>query len=274
MKYYHVDKWSKISSLSTLHDLKDPPKNLFAVGAWDPQLFENCVAVVGSRKMTTYGRQAIERLVPQLVLADKTIVSGFMYGVDQYAHQVCIESGGKTIAVLGWGITTLLEDQDKIRAEQIIASGGLLLSEWENQQPTLWTFPVRNRIVAALASEVYVVEAAEKSGSLLTANLAHKLKRELYAIPGPITSRTSRGTNYLIRTGIAKAWLGDLPASTTKTKQSDPLLNLIQAEPLTINEIARELAQPISGIGAKLSVLLVTGQVVEREGKYYPNYAH
>lgn len=275
MKYYHVDEWQKIRELNGLLDLKDPPKNLYVLGHWSPQLFENCVAVVGSRKITTYGRQAIEKLVPQLVLAGKTIVSGFMYGVDQYVHQICIESGGKTIAVLGWGITSQLEDYDKKLAEQIIKSNGLLLSEWELQQAALWTFPVRNRIVAALAKEVYIIEAAEKSGSLLTANLAHKLSRVLYAVPGPITSRTSRGTNSLIESGVAKAWLGTTPLSITEIKTNDPLLQLIQAEPLTVNEIARELTKPVSEIGAQLSILLVTNQVVEREGKYYINsHAH
>lgn len=271
MKYYHVDKWSKIPSLQCLGDLKDPPQNLFAVGNWSPSLFENCVAVVGSRKITTYGKLTIEKLVPQLVLSGKTIVSGFMYGVDQYAHQVCLESGGKTIAVLGWGITTVLEGYDKQLAEQIIKSGGLLLSEWENQRGALWTFPVRNRIVAAIAKEVYVVEAAEKSGSLLTANLAHKLNRVLYAIPGPITSRTSRGTNSLINSGLAKAWLGNSFSPIIQIKINNPILKLIQAEPLSVNEIARELTKPIAEIGAQLSILLVTGQVIEREGKYYIN---
>jgi DNA processing protein len=217
--------------------------------------------------MTDYGRRVIEKIIPRLVFEKKTIVSGFMYGVDQYAHEVCMENGGKTIAVLGWGIEQVMEGADRKIAERMVSSGGLLLSEWEDQKPTLWTFPVRNRIVAALASDIIVVEAAVKSGSLITANIARKLKRRLWAVPGEITSRTSSGTNTLIDQGYAKMWLGDTPQQLPIMK--DPLVQLIQEQVLTANDIARRLGKPVSEIGAQLSLLTVTGQLVERGGKYY-----
>ncbi len=217
--------------------------------------------------MTEYGRRVIEKIIPKLVFEKKTIVSGFMYGVDQYAHEVCIQNGGKTIAVLGWGINRVLEDADKKLADAIVASGGLLLSEWEEQKPTLWTFPVRNRIVAALCRDVIVVEAAEKSGSLITATLAQKLKRTLWAVPGPITSRLSTATNALIAQKKAKMWLGDAPAPAEKT--DDPLISILQTDALTASELARKLGKSVADIGAQLSLLSLTGQLMERGGKYY-----
>ncbi len=269
MKYKDVENWAHFPQLHRLNDLKKPPLHLYLSVPYTPQLFENCVAIVGSRRMTDYGRQAIEKLVPQLVMEKKTIVSGFMYGVDQYAHQTCLNCGGKTIAVLGWGISTPLVGYEQKLATQLINSGGMLLSEWEHQQPTLWTFPVRNRIVAALASDVYIIEAAQKSGSLQTADLAIKLKRNVWAVPGPITSRTSSGTNMLISEGNVKPWLGSIPKET-KTS-SNPLIRLIETEALTANEIARKLKKPIAEIGSQLSLLTITGQLVEREDKYYPS---
>src|SRR3989344_4316757 len=248
-----VADWQKKPELLKLKDLPDPPKELYHLGKWDPALFENCVAVVGSRRMTHYGRRVIEKIVPRLVFEKKTIVSGFMYGVDQYAHRVCLENGGRTIAVLGWGISYTLTGEEK-KLTRSITEHGLLLSEWKDQQPTLWTFPIRNRIIVALANEVIVIEAASKSGSLITAAIAQKLKRPLWAVPGPITSPTSVGTNELIATGKAKMWIGSEPQLAQK-QPSDPLLRLLQNDSLTPNEIARKLGQPVSEIGAQLSLL-------------------
>jgi DNA processing protein len=106
------------------------------------------------------------------------------------------------------------------------------LSEWEDQKPTLWTFPVRNRIVAALSDDVIVIEAALKSGSLITANIARKLGRRLWAVPGAITSRTSAGTNMLIAQGYAKMWSSDAPQAKGETSDN-PLLSLLEGDALT-----------------------------------------
>ncbi|MBI2611737.1 DNA-protecting protein DprA [Candidatus Gottesmanbacteria bacterium] len=270
MNYRKIDNWREYKELSGLKDLPDAPKEIYYLGNWNPKIFTNCVAIVGSRRMTEYGRRVIEKIVPQLVFEKKTIISGFMYGVDQYAHQVCIENNGKTIAVLGWGINIKLEGNDRKLAEKIINSGGLLLSEWEDQKGNLWTFPKRNRIIAALSHEVIIIEAAVKSGSLITANLAGKLKRTLWAVPGPITSPTSFGTNSLIAQNQAMMWLGGNPSKPALSK--DPLLNMLQSESLTTNEIARKLNQSVVQTGAQLSLLTLSGQIVEKGGKYYLNY--
>lgn len=269
MDYRKVDL-AKHPELKSLSDLSTPPKHLYYVGKWDAALFENCVAVVGSRKMTDYGARVLEKIIPRLIAQKKVVVSGLMYGVDQYAHQVCIEGGGKTIAVLGWGIDTKLTGADLKLEGKIIDSGGLIISQWETQLASHWTFPQRNRIVAALSKEVIVIEAAQNSGSLITARIARKLNKPLWAVPGPITSRTSMGTNELIAAGKAKMWL---PETTLLLESSDPILQFLDNEALTADEIARKLESPVSEIGAQLSLLTISGQVLEKNGKYYINDA-
>ena len=270
MKYQKITGWQNYPELSGLLDLTTLPKEIHFIGKWNPKIFKNCVAVVGSRRMTEYGRRVIEKIIPQLVSQGQTIISGFMYGVDQYAHQVCLENGGKTIAVLGWGINLKLEGFDLKLAQKVIKAEGLLLSEWENQQPSCWTFPARNRLVAALSKKIIVIEAAEKSGSLITTRIAAKLKREIWSVPGPITSRLSAGTNALIALGKAKMYLGDFSSlQAGLSKKSDPLINLLENDVLTANEIARKLNQPVSQVGAQLSLLTLEGQLAEKEGKYY-----
>lgn len=268
LPFKKVENWKNLPELRGLCDLPNPPRQLYYSGTWDSELFRSCVAVVGSRRMSEYGRRVIGKIVPRLVFEKKTVVSGFMYGVDQCAHETCLASGGRTIAVLGWGITHPLDGADKKLASAVISSGGLLLSEWEDQKPTLWTFPVRNRIVAALCRDVIVVEAAIKSGSLITANIARKLKRTLWAVPGDITSRGSCGTNMLIARGHARMRLDQAPQAA-KPANDDPLLSILETDALTVNDVARKLGAPVSEIGAQLSLLALTGQVIERGGKYY-----
>lgn len=271
MDYRQLKGWQKFPCLKMLLDLSTPPKHLYFSGRWNPKIFANCVAVVGSRKMTDYGQRVIEKVVLSLISQGQTVVSGFMYGIDQYAHRVCVESGGKTIAVLGWGIDTKLTNEDLKLAQKIISSGGLILSEWESQKASHWTFPARNRIVAALSKEVIIAEAAQSSGSLITARLALKLKRELWAVPGPITSRTSVGTNNLIGSGQAKMWLGGSPENPLQS--DNPLLQILDNEALTASEMARKLNKPVSEIGSQLSLLLLSNHLIEKEGKYYLNDA-
>lgn len=267
MEYKKIPDWKKLPELFRLLDLSSQPKELYYLGNWRPEIFKNCTAVVGSRKISQYGRQVIEKIVPQLVFQKQTVVSGFMYGTDQYTHQMCVDNGGVTMAVLGWGVALPLTGYDKKLADEIIENGGLLISEWENQKGTNWTFPVRDRIIAALCQEIIVTEAAARSGALITARDAVKLKREIWAVPGPITSRTSEGTNNLIASGLAKMWLNK--TEQAKINFSDPLLDLLSNESLTADEMARKLALPVGEIGTKLTMLSLSGQIGEHGGKYY-----
>lgn len=255
--------------ISSLDDLPHPPKQLYYRGTWDESLFTKCAAVVGSRRMTQYGRMVIEKLVPQLVADGWVIVSGFMYGVDQTAHRECLACGGKTIAVLGWGITWDDFDREDKKLIGDIEKNGLVLSEWEEQKPALWTFPQRNRIVAAISCELYVVEAAQKSGALITARIAKKLKRTIWAVPGPITSKTSEGTNQLLYDGYARMWLPKGELRKTQHSKESPIVKLLENEAMNASEIARMLRVPIDKIGAQLSLLVLAGEVTEREGVYY-----
>jgi DNA processing protein len=257
----------KLPSIKKLQDLSSPPKQLYYLGRYTPEIFKNAVAVVGSRRITEYGRRVIEKIIPPLVFNKQTIISGFMYGTDQYAHRVCLDNGGKTVAVLGWGLDKKLAGDDKKLADRIINSGGLIISEWETQEGTNWTFPVRDRIIAALADEVIVTEAAAKSGALITVRDAVKLKRKIWAVPGPITSKTSEGTNNLIAAGIAQIYLGQ---TTQQTLTFDnPILEILQNESSSADELARKLNKPVREIGSELTILLLSGKIREREGKYY-----
>lgn len=258
---------------------------LFYLGEWDEHIFDRCVAIVGSRRMTSYGERMIERIVPELVEAGVTIISGFMYGVDQKAHQVCIECGGRTVAVLGWGIEYKHDKylnvgpQGGIGYQKIIDGGGLVISEWEKEVSARWMFAYRNRIIASLSQAVLVVEAAEKSGSLITAKWAEKLGRKLLAVPGPATSSVTEGTNELIKSGRAEMVRsgGDVLAalnfnfkeSIHALDENDKLIKLLNAEPLTVDELAKKLKKPVEKINAELGLLELNGEVLVREGKYY-----
>lgn len=221
-------------------------KGLYFRGKWRRELFVNTVAIVGSRRMTDYGRIMIGRLVPVLVEAGVTIISGFMYGVDREAHEVCLRCGGRTIAVLGWGIDSRVTDKEERIYQDIIDKGGLVVSEYPGMtSAAIWTFPARNRIVALASRVTVVIEAAEKSGSLITAGLSSKFGRKVYAIPGSVSSKTSAGTNRLIKDGKAQM-------------MTDPgeILRDLGITPYTINSIgsgkAGEFTMVESGIKAAL----------------------
>lgn len=240
-------------------------------GGWDDKVFEKCAAVVGSRRMTQYGRRVVERLVPVLVHEGWTIVSGFMYGVDVTAHQIAAECGGKTVAVLGWGIDYKMSNDQCQMSNRIIKNGGLVISEWVDQQPAYWTFPARNRIVAAISQRVYVVEAASRSGALITAEMGRQLGKEIWAVPGPITSSVSVGTNNLIASGQAKMWLPNEVRGTVtvRDKNNAEIYIMLQNEVLTVDELVRATGRRAEDIGSELTMMMLSGDIVERDGKYY-----
>lgn len=269
MDYQKLDFWQGRKELAGLAGIKPPVKAIWYRGRWDAGVVGNGVTVVGARRMTEYGRRVLEKLIPYLVFAGKTIVSGFMYGVDQYAHNLAIENGGKTIAVLGWGIKERLQMADDRLRKKIIDNGGLVISEWEDQPSTRWTFAVRDRILAGLSQETYVIEAGIKSGSLITAGWANKLERKLWAVPGPITSKVSEGTNWLIAEGKARMWTGTNRSQITDDRLQSPLIKILENETLTADELARKLGKPVNEIGAQLSLLTLTGKIKEKSGKYY-----
>jgi len=190
---------------SLLSEIYDPPITLYVRGAWTECLDQPCVAIVGSRKCSTYGQNAAVMLARDLAQRGVTIVSGFARGIDAAAHRGAIEGGGRTIAVLGTGIDEVYPRDHKKLAEEILDAGGAMVSQFPlGTPPVSENFPYRNRIISGLSLGVIVVEAAENSGSLITARLAIEQNREVFAVPGNITSRNSFGTNYLIKGAGAK----------------------------------------------------------------------
>ena len=190
---------------AALREIYDPPIVIYVKGAWSECLDQPCVGVVGSRKCSTYGQNAALMLSRDLAQRGVTVVSGFARGIDASAHRGALESGGRTIAVLGTGIDQVYPRDHKRLASEILEGGGALLTQFPlGTPPVSENFPYRNRIISGLSLGVVVVEASEMSGSLITARLAMEQNREVFAVPGNITSRNSFGTNYLIKGAGAK----------------------------------------------------------------------
>lgn len=185
-----------------LRELHDPPPVLFARGRLE-LLEEPALAIVGARRPTAYGRDAARVLAYGVARSGLVVVSGAARGIDGVAHEAALDAGGGTIGVLGCGIDVVYP-REHIQLQERMANQGLLLSEFApGEPPKQYHFPRRNRIIAALAQGVLVVEASNRSGSLITVNHATDLGREVLAVPGPIGRELSAGTNELIRDGAA-----------------------------------------------------------------------
>ncbi|HEY8225622.1 MAG TPA: DNA-processing protein DprA [Pyrinomonadaceae bacterium] len=190
---------------SLLREIYDPPITLYVKGAWFECLEQPCVAIVGSRKCSTYGQNASSMLARDLAQRGVTIVSGFARGIDAAAHRGAIEGHGRTVAVIGTGIDEVYPRDHRKLADEVLGAGGAIVTQFPlATPPASENFPYRNRIISGLSLGVVVVEAAENSGSLITARLAIEQNREVFAVPGNITSRNSFGTNYLIKGAGAK----------------------------------------------------------------------
>jgi DNA processing protein len=182
-----------------LKSIPDPPKRLYWRGSLSEDIFKNCLSVVGSRKMSPYGERVIESFFLDISL-EITVVSGFMYGVDTKVHKEALKRGLKTIAVLPCGLDYLYPKESTDLYKCIEGSEGLIISEYEGSTgPQTWTYLRRNRIVAGLSKALLVIEAAEKSGSLHTAELAGSYYREVLAVPGNIFSEVSKGCLQIIK---------------------------------------------------------------------------
>lgn len=275
---------------------KTAPKKIYYNGEWDSTIFKNCLAVVGSRRMTSYGKRVTEKIVTEVAAAGITIVSGFMYGVDATAHRVAVDSGGRTIAVMPCGIDLVHPSYQHKLYNDILDNRGLIISEYEGETaPANWTYPKRNRIVAGLSQALLVIEAEEKSGSLITADLAKKYKRKIFAIPGPITSTTSRGTLGLIKEGAElvitardildyfkslgfsyQAKLSEFSnednsqnADNSKKSTEKKIVTYLEGEPLGVDELSRLLNIPVSKLGVTLSIMQLRGLISQSGTKYY-----
>lgn len=263
-----------------LKEIPDPPNSLYVRGA-EIEEERPTLAVVGSRKMSEYGRRACEKLVAGLADYDIQIVSGLAYGIDSVALRSALKAGIRTIAVPGSGINdrVLYPRAHLSLAHEILTTSGTLISEFEpSQRADKWTFPQRNRIMAGLSDATLLVEAAERSGSLITARLSLEYNREVLVVPGEIFSKTSRGTNDLLRDGATPilessdiAHALDLPlrkvSEPRQQKQESKLLSLFD------DKIERDELLQLSGNSREtqieLSKLEIEGVIEIQNGTVY-----
>ena len=201
-----------------LREIDDPPPVLYVKGDWQACFEQPGVGVIGSRKCSTYGENASEMLSRDLASRGITIVSGLARGIDSAAHRGAMCGSGKTIAVMGTGLDSVYPKENNGLVREILSSGGCVVSQFPLGTPPLKdNFPYRNRIISGLSLGVLIVEASERSGSLITARLAMEQNREVMAVPGNITSSNSFGTNYLIKSGakLVQQWqdvVAELPS--------------------------------------------------------------
>lgn len=255
------------------HDKRQP---------WD---INRSVAVVGTRRITSYGREITKQLVHELVASDITIVSGLAFGVDAVAHETAIESGGHTIAVLGCGVDCCNPGANQYIYDQIIRGSGVIVSEFPlSQRASKGLFPARNRIISGLSLGTVVTEGAEDSGALITARFAAEQGREVFAVPGPITSAYSQAPFRLLRDGAklvtsASDILEELhlthhlmtkPAmrKRAETDEEEQVLSLLEKEPLAIDAIIRHLSWETAQVAGILSMLEIKGNIKNEGGVY------
>jgi DNA processing protein len=266
-----------------LKEIDSPPETLRWRGLFNDDIFNHTLAVVGSRKVTNYGKIVTEKIVREIAQEGVTIVSGFMYGVDAIAHKAALSVGGKTIAVMPCGINVIHPAYQK-NLYNNIAEKGLILSEFEdNFPPEKWTYPKRNRIVVGLSKAVLIIEAAEKSGSLISASFAKKYKRKIFAVPGPITSSVSKGTNNLIKEGGSVVTSSeDVLSFFNKgkeerikekrrelNKEEKQIVDILEKEMVDADTILRKTKMPSSKMFSVLSILELKGIVGKRGRNYY-----
>ena len=257
------------------------------------------VAVVGSRRATPYGLEVAETLAADLAARGVTIVSGLARGIDAAAHRGALRVGGRTLAVLGSGIDVIYPPENRRLAAEIAERGALLSQFAPGTPPLPQNFPTRNQVIAALSLAVVVVEAAEKSGSLITARLAAELGREVLAVPGRITAPESRGANRLIQDGahVAMGWedvvgvlperwkarvtatagigrAGDAAAAGRGALEGEPsgyrsILELLGEDPIDIDHVIERSGLGAGRVSAALLELELEGRVRQIEGKRF-----
>jgi len=267
-----------------LKKIPDPPKQLYVEGNDNLSVVNNPLAVVGTRKISDYGRQMTEYFVKNLAKASVTIISGLALGVDGLAHRVALENNGRTIAVLGSGLNHIYPTVHKKLAEKIVKSGGALVSEYSPQIPPYKSnFPARNRIVSGLSLGILVIEAPKKSGALITADFALKQKRKVFVVPGRVYDKNSQGANELIKQG---AQLVSEPKDILKILNIRPIsqkiemiknlsseekiiLKILTKEPTLIDKITRKTKMSVNAILSILTQMEIKGLVKSTGGNQY-----
>jgi DNA processing protein len=256
-----------------LLDLREPPAPLWIDGDMS-QFGRRAVSIVGTRRPTPYGTRVARELARACAEAGLVVVSGLAQGIDSAAHEGALEGGGATVAVLGAGLTSYLAEirGPRRRLTHAIRTSGALVSEFPPDAPAQkWTFPRRDATIAALGEITIVVEAPIDSGALITATEARRIRREVYAVPGPIGALASAGANELIASGKARALTGaamllrvlDLtPPSITPSSDLDArILDALAAAPADPDTLARQLALSPAALAARVVRLVIRGDI-------------
>src|SRR5437867_4478060 len=283
-----------------LREITTPPEQLYVRGSFAAE-DALAVAIVGSRAATSYGLAVAERLAADLAARGVTVVSGLARGIDSAAHRGALRVGGRTIAVLGSGADVIYPPENRRLAARI-EEGGAVVSQFAPGTPPLaHHFPLRNRVIAGLSLGVVVVEAAERSGALITARLAAEFGREVMAVPGPVTSPASRGAHALIRDGAALVESGEdviaeLPARWRECVRpvvaparrehlahaqhagghgaatddgEAAVLDVVGDEPMTMDDVIERSGLASGRAAAVLLALELEGRVRQIEGKRF-----
>jgi DNA processing protein len=262
-----------------LREINDPPLWLFYRGHLETLTIPS-LTVVGTRRPTAYGKVVIEELIDRVVAENVCLVSGLAYGVDKAVHQRSLECGGKTIAVLAGGLDTIYPVDHYRLAQEIIDSGGLILSEYPPlSRPKPYRFPIRNRIIAGLSRATIVIQAGIKSGTLTTAKSALDYNREVFAVPGDINRDVSQGPNFLITHGaqpLVSAFqlldyfgLKSTKAKPSLDKDSANLLNLLSTDPLSVDQLVEVSHLSIEVILGLLTRLELEGLIYQPKTSQY-----
>lgn len=291
-----ISKLQKSKFPKTLLELPQPPAELYVLGNAE-DYFENpdlvYLCVVGSRKFTSYGKDICEKIIAGLAGYPVVIVSGFAMGIDTIAHKSAIKNNLRTMVFPGSGLSAeaIFPQTNANFMREVLNAGGCFVSEWEpNFKAERWTFPMRNRLMAGISKAVLVIEAEEKSGTLITARLATEYNKDLLAVPGSVFSASSKGTNKLIRLGATPVMSAEdvleelgfnLDKENLQNKQRELFEELntdekkvldILREPMDRDDLLREMKMPIQNANTLLSVMEIKGLIKEELGQLRSNF--
>lgn len=277
--------WKSDNYPRYLREIATAPPVFYAVGEL-LEVDQWAVAVVGTRRLTAYGRQVTRELVTGLVRNNITVVSGLARGIDAIAHKTALEAGERTIAVLGSGVDCIYPPENRTLAKGIMNGQGAILSEYAlGVQPESKNFPPRNRVISGLAMGVVVVEAGQKSGALITTNYAVDQNREVFAVPGPINSPASKGPNKLIQEGaklvtsvddiLEELNLQMVPERTAvqlalpESAEEALLMSHLSSQPIHVDALCRSTEMPSAMVSSTLTLMELKGMVQQVGGMNY-----
>jgi len=280
-----VVTWESESYPDLLREIPASPPVLFLRGKFET-VDRWAVAVVGTRRLTAYGRQVTHELVSGLVRSGVTIVSGLARGIDAVAHRTALEEGGRTIAVMASGIDKIYPPEHRDLAREIVNGRGVIMSDYPfGAEPESAHFPARNRLISGLSLGVLVVEAGEKSGALITARFALEQNREVFAVPGNIHSPVSLGTNRLIQQGGKLVMRVDdileelnlrmvneqavAQVVLPETAEEAAIISQLSSHPIHVDDLQRLTGMPSSLVSSTLTVMELKGMVQQLGGMNY-----